>query len=119
MMLNRWQKGLGRAVDFPEKLGCIQIGDNVFIGSGTRVLGGVRIGSNCVVGAGTLVVEDIPDNSVVAGVPAKVIGSIDEFIEKRLKEERYPEEYRPAGEQIKPELAELLWSRFQESREKV
>lgn len=67
-----------------ETIGCIRIGDNVFIGSGTRVLGNVNIGSNVIIGASALVNKDIPDNSVVAGVPARVISSFDDYINKRL-----------------------------------
>jgi serine acetyltransferase len=67
-----------------ETIGCIRIGDNVFIGSGTRILGNVNIGSNVIIGASALVNKDIPDNSVVAGVPARVISSFDDYINKRL-----------------------------------
>ena len=56
--------------------------DNVFIGSGTRILSNIRIGSNVIVGAGSLVNKDIPDNSVYAGVPARRICSFDEYVEK-------------------------------------
>ncbi|WP_102158967.1 serine O-acetyltransferase [Zhihengliuella halotolerans] len=48
------------------------IGDNVFIGPGSMCLGG-KIGDNVTVGAGSVVLEDVPSNVVVAGVPAKVI----------------------------------------------
>lgn len=50
-----------------------RIGDNVYIGAGVKILGPVTIGDNCVIGAGAVVLTDIPANSVVAGVPAKVI----------------------------------------------
>jgi hypothetical protein len=49
-------------------------------------LDGVTIGSNVVIGAGAVVTKDIPDNSVVGGVPAKVIKTADEYLEK-LKSE--------------------------------
>ena len=55
----------------------IQIGDNVYIGTGTTILGPVSIGSNVVIAAGSVVVKDIPDNSLVAGVPAKIIKPIE------------------------------------------
>lgn len=44
--------------------GAPQIGDNVFIGAGAKIIGNVRIGNNCKVGAGTVVTIDLPDNSV-------------------------------------------------------
>ena len=59
----------------------VVIGDNVFIGAGTIVLPGVSIGNNVVVGAGSVVSHDIPDNAVAMGCPARVVKSIDEFVE--------------------------------------
>lgn len=49
------------------------IGDNVFISTGSKILGDIRIGNNCVVGANSVVIKDVSDNTVVAGVPAKII----------------------------------------------
>lgn len=57
----------------------IKIGNNVYIGTGTYILPGVTIGNNVVIGAGTIVTKDIPDNVVVAGVPARVIRTIEEY----------------------------------------
>lgn len=51
----------------------ITVGDDVWIGGNCVITGGVTIGSNVVVGAGAVVTHDIPDNCVVAGVPARVI----------------------------------------------
>jgi serine O-acetyltransferase len=47
------------------------IGDDVFIGCGASVLGGIRIGDNVRIAANSLVINDVPANSFVAGVPAK------------------------------------------------
>ncbi len=49
------------------------IGDGVFIGGGAKVLGNVKIGNNVVIGANAVVVHDVPDNCIVAGIPAKII----------------------------------------------
>jgi acetyltransferase-like isoleucine patch superfamily enzyme len=61
----------------------IEIMDNVFIGCNSTILGGVTIGNNVVVAAGSVVTKDVPPNSVVAGNPAKVIESFDDYINKR------------------------------------
>ncbi len=60
----------------------IVVGDNVYFGNDVIVLPGVTIGSNVVIGAGAIVTKDIPDNSVAVGVPAKVIKSADDYLEK-------------------------------------
>lgn len=49
------------------------IGDNVHISAGARILGPVRIGNNVIIGANAVVVKDVPDNCIVAGIPAKII----------------------------------------------
>lgn len=54
----------------------VTIGDDVWIGGNVSVLPGVTIGNNVVIGAGAVVTHDIPDNSLAAGVPAKVIKEI-------------------------------------------
>ena len=54
-------------------LGCIEVGDNCYFGSGSIILGPVKIGNNVIVGAGAVVTKDLPDNCTVAGVPAKII----------------------------------------------
>jgi len=66
--------------------GKITIEDNVFIGMRTIILKGVRIGKNTIIGAGSVVTKDIPENSVAAGNPARVICSIDEYYRKRKSE---------------------------------
>lgn len=52
-----------------------RIGNNVYIGAGAKVLGPIVIGDNVVVGAGAVVLSNVPDNCVVAGVPARIIKS--------------------------------------------
>lgn len=49
------------------------IGDNVMIGAGAKILGSCTIGSNSKVGAGSVVLEDVPENSTVVGVPGRVV----------------------------------------------
>ena len=54
----------------------VVIGDDVWIGANAVILPGVTIGRHCVVAAGAVVTKDVPDNTVVAGVPAKVIKTL-------------------------------------------
>ena len=69
-----------------KKYGCIEVMDNVFIGSNSTILYDVRIGPNSVVAAGSIVTKDVPPGTVVAGVPAKVIGKFEDLYEKRVIE---------------------------------
>src|ERR1017187_9735184 len=64
----------------------IRIGSDVFIGANSIILPGVRIGNRVIVGAGSVVNRSIPDNCVVAGVPAKFIRTFDEFERRGLEE---------------------------------
>ncbi len=64
----------------------IVIGDNVHIGIGSTIMPGVRIGSNVIVGCSSVVTHDIPDNSVAAGVPARILRSLDEYREKNARD---------------------------------
>ncbi|MFW9942460.1 MAG: serine O-acetyltransferase [Candidatus Thorarchaeota archaeon] len=58
------------------------IGNNVVLGTGAKVLGPIRIGDNVKVGANSVVVTDVPPNSVVVGVPGKIIAREGEEIKK-------------------------------------
>ncbi len=51
----------------------VNIGNNVWIGSHAVILPGVNIGDNAIVGAGAVVNKDVPQNAIVAGIPAKVL----------------------------------------------
>ncbi len=64
------------------KIARVKICDNVFIGAESVILPGVTVGNNVVIGAGSIVTKDVPDNVVVAGNPARVICSIDDYLEK-------------------------------------
>jgi acetyltransferase-like isoleucine patch superfamily enzyme len=64
----------------------ITVGNNVYIGEETLILPGVNIGNNVVIGARSVVTKDIPDNSVAAGVPCRVIKTTEEYLEKLKRE---------------------------------
>ena len=65
----------------------VSIGNNVFIGIGTMIVMGTEIGDNVIIGAQSVVHGKIPDNCVVAGNPAKVICTLEEYYNKRLLNE--------------------------------
>jgi len=79
------------------KVANVVIGDNVFIGAGTIILPGVVVGNNVIVGAGSVVSKSVPDNSVACGNPARVIYSLEEYLEKEKNkmnvENVFSEEY--------------------------
>lgn len=69
-----------------DRVGKIDIGDDVFIGHGAIVLPGVTIGSRVIVGAGAVIARDVPSNSVVVGSPARRICSLDELVARFQQE---------------------------------
>ena len=64
------------------KIGRVTIGNDVFIGAESVILPGVTIGNNVIIGANSTVTHDVPDNTVVAGSPARVLCSLDEYLAK-------------------------------------
>lgn len=60
----------------------INIGSYVYIGMNCTILPGVNIGDNVIVGAGSVVTKSFPGNVVIAGVPARIIKKMDDYIDK-------------------------------------
>ncbi|MDP1645537.1 MAG: acyltransferase [Thiobacillus sp.] len=54
--------------------GPLVIGNGCWIGNGARIVGPLSVGDNVIIGAGSVVIKDVPPNSIIAGVPAKIIG---------------------------------------------
>jgi acetyltransferase-like isoleucine patch superfamily enzyme len=73
------RRATGKSV---EATGKIDIKDNVFVGWGAIVMPNVTIGPNAIVAAGAVVTKDVPPGSIVGGVPAKVIGTFDDYAAK-------------------------------------
>ena len=62
------------SVEFKARTDKVEIGDYVFVGPRAIILPGIKIGKGAVVAAGAVVTKDVPDFSIVGGVPAKIIG---------------------------------------------
>ena len=97
-----------------ERIGCIEIMDNVYVSIGCMIMPDVRINKNCFISAGSVVTSDIPENSVVAGNPAKVVGRFDMFVASRMiKKER---NVRFTNQELPPERAAEEWEFFENIR---
>lgn len=68
-----------------DTFGKIKIGNNVYIGNCALILPGVTIGNNVVIAAGSIVTKSFGDNVVIAGNPARVISSIEEYEQKTIR----------------------------------
>ena len=77
--------------------GRIKIGNNVHIGTNAIIMPGVNIGDNCIIGCGAIVTKDIPSNSIAMGIPAKVIESLDDYINKNMHKFDYTKHLSPEG----------------------
>ncbi|TFF38792.1 acyltransferase [Mucilaginibacter psychrotolerans] len=78
-----------------ELIAPITIGNNVFIGSHTIILPGITVGNNVIIGSSSVITKNIPDNVVVAGVPARIIKTMDEYEEKSLANCDYTNKLSP------------------------
>lgn len=96
--------------------GKVTIGDNVFIGMNAILLKGAAIGENTIIGAGSVVTGPIPPNCVAAGNPARVISTLEAYLQKRRSAQeaearQLVREYRAVygKDPGEAELSELFW----------
>lgn len=119
-MLNSFLTKIPDSYQYKHKeiLSPIEIMDNVYIGMGSIVLGNVRIGPNVIVHAGSVVASDIPPNSIVAGVPAKVVGKFDIYTKTRILQDRSInfEFSRSGKEEIDDNAVEKAWALFNKKK---
>lgn len=112
-MINRFLSKARPDMDFGarERLGCVEIMDNVYVGNHAIIQPDVRIGKNCIISTGSVVTKDVPENSVVAGNPAQVVGRFDIFCAMRRarKDDGVDRSQRD-------QLTKALWERFEQKR---
>lgn len=72
-----------------DKMGRIRIGNNVYFGNNVTILPNVTIGDNVIVGVNSVISKSVPSNVVVAGIPAKVICTLDEYYKKNQEQGRF------------------------------
>lgn len=94
---------------YKEYVGCIQIDDNVFVGANTTILYNTHIPSDTIIGADSVVNKSLPHGGVWAGVPARYICSLEEFIKKR---EAYDIDFHRGNHGLDPKLVEACWAKF-------
>ena len=83
------------------------LGNNVLVGAGAKILGSFTIGDNCKIGAGSVVLEDVPPNSTVVGVPGRVVIRNDVRINNDLDQINLPDPVMNDIDGLKAENARL------------
>ena len=83
--INELKKITGKG-NFKRHKDKIEIYDNVFLGAHAMLMGGIKVGPNAIVAANAVVTKDVPENTVVAGNPAKIIGTYSDVLKKRIEE---------------------------------
>lgn len=78
--------GYGKKYEYADKFGKIIIGNNVHIGTNAIIMPNVTIGNNVIVACNAVVTHDVPSNTIVGGVPAKIIETLKEYEEKNGKQ---------------------------------
>lgn len=111
-MMNNFLKRCVKNVDFGsiEVLGPIEICNNVYICMNSIIMPNVKIGNNCIISAGSVVTDDVPDNSIVAGNPAKVVGRFDAFVALRRMTASKNRKFR--NQHLPKDVADYVWEQF-------
>lgn len=103
----------GIEIPWLDKVGKIDIKDNVFIGNNAIILPNITIGPNAIIGAGSIVTKNVPPNTVVGGNPAKLICSLDEYIKKTDENTtQYPWNANTPHNQLISSRNKYFWKKY-------
>lgn len=109
------EQGMDKRVN--EKIGCIYICDNCFIGTKSIICDSIKIGQNAVVAVESVVTKDIPSGTVV-GESARVIRFFTSLLEKKIMEaENEPPVIRIEAQKISDEVIDWYWKDFYAKRD--
>lgn len=82
------------------------LGNNIVVGSGAKVLGNIEIGSNSRIGAGSVVVDSVPENSTVVGIPGRIVRQ-KLLIQGQLMHNRIPDPITCQMNRMKYEIQDI------------
>ena len=116
-LLNGFLSNAYPDVDFGhrEKIGCIELMDNVYISTNVIVMPNVRINKNCIISAGSVVTSDIPENSIASGIPAKPTGRFDMLVALRKMGKNQTVKFK--NQELPEDIALAEWERFDKRHE--
>lgn len=91
------------------RIGRISIGSDVFIGLGSIIMPSVSVGDRCVIGSGSVVTKSVPEGFVVAGNPARIVSTYDEFM---MRVAKWPSENEMVGSTRREQVDSIVESEF-------
>ncbi len=99
---------------FPERIGCIEVMNNVYVGYNVTILPNVKIGENVIIGANATITKDLEPNGVYAGTPAKKISSFEGYLNKCVANEcgEYDYPYIRHNQKISTDEVQTAWNYF-------
>ena len=116
-VVNNFLKMSRPDIDFgpEERLGCVELMDNVYVAMNVTIMPDVRIGKNSIITAGSVVTSDIPENSIASGNPATVVGRFDMYMAFRRMSKGQNVEFK--NQELPQELADAQWAKFEKKRQ--
>ncbi len=111
--LNRFLATVYTDSDFGymERLGCIELMDNVYVAANVNVMANVKINKNCIISAGSIVSSDIPENSLASGIPAKPFGNFEMFAALRKMSRKQTVPFK--NQHLSREIIDAEWEKFE------